>query len=64
MTKRIKATINPAVLTWARETAGFDLTAAASKVDIDEEKLAAWETGDDQPSIPQLRKLADRGLRL
>jgi Zn-dependent peptidase ImmA (M78 family)/DNA-binding XRE family transcriptional regulator len=59
MTKRIKATINPAVLTWARETAGFDLTAAASKVDIDEEKLAAWETGDDQPSIPQLRKLAE-----
>lgn len=59
MTKRIKATINPAVLSWARETAGFDLTAAASKIDIDEEKLAAWETGDDQPSIPQLRKLAE-----
>lgn len=59
MTKRIKATINPAVLTWARESAGFDLTAAAAKVDFDEEKLAAWETGDDQPSIPQLRKLAE-----
>ena len=59
MTKRIKATINPAVLTWARETAGFDITAAAAKIDVDEEKLAAWETGDDQPSIPQLRKLAE-----
>jgi Zn-dependent peptidase ImmA (M78 family)/DNA-binding XRE family transcriptional regulator len=59
MTKRIKATINPAVLTWARKTAGFDLTAAAAKIDVDEEKLAAWETGDDQPSIPQLRKLAE-----
>lgn len=59
MTKRIKATINPKVLTWARESAGFDLGAAAAKLDIDEEKLAAWEAGDDQPSIPQLRKLAE-----
>lgn len=59
MTKRIKATVNPRVLTWARESAGFDLAAAAAKVDIDEDKLAAWEAGDDQPSIPQLRKLAE-----
>lgn len=59
MTKRIKATINPEVLTWARESAGFDLAAAAAKVDVDEEKLAAWEGGGDQPSIPQLRKLAE-----
>lgn len=59
MTKRIKATVNPNVLTWARESAGFDLAAAAAKVEIDEEKLAAWEAGDDQPSIPQLRKLAE-----
>lgn len=59
MTKRIKAMINPAVLTWARETAGFDLAAAAAKINVDEEKLAVWEAGDDQPSIPQLRKLAE-----
>lgn len=59
MTKRIKATVNPKVLTWARESAGFDLAAGAAKVDIDEEKLAAWEAGDDQPSIAQLRKLAE-----
>jgi len=59
MTKRIKATINPKVLSWARDTAGFDLMTAAAKIDIDEKKLAAWETGDDQPSIPQLRRLAE-----
>lgn len=57
--KRIKASINPALLIWARETAGYDLSAAASKLDLDEDKIAAWETGDDQPSIPQLRKLAE-----
>lgn len=59
MSKRIKATINPSLLIWARETAGFDLTAAATKIDVDEEKLITWETGEDQPSIPQLRKLAE-----
>jgi Zn-dependent peptidase ImmA (M78 family) len=59
MTKRIKATVNPAVLIWARETAGFSLGGAATKLSIDEERLTTWENGDDQPSIPQLRKLAE-----
>jgi Zn-dependent peptidase ImmA (M78 family) len=59
MSTRIKATVNPAVLTWARESAGFELDAAAAKLSVDVEKLATWEAGDDQPSIPQLRKLAE-----
>jgi Zn-dependent peptidase ImmA (M78 family) len=61
MTKRVKATVNPAVLTWARVSAGYDLDDAASKLDIDEERLAAWENGDDdeRPSIPQLRRMAE-----
>jgi Zn-dependent peptidase ImmA (M78 family)/DNA-binding XRE family transcriptional regulator len=59
MMKRLKATINPVVLAWARETAGFDLAAAAAKIDVDEEKLASLERGEDQPSISQLRKLAE-----
>lgn len=59
MSKRPKAKIKPAVLVWARETAGFDFSTAAEKLDVDEEKLAAWELGEDQPSIPQLRKAAE-----
>ncbi len=60
MAKRIKATINPAVLTWAREAAGYDLETIAGKLDIDMEEIAAWEqAGGSQPSIPQLRKLAE-----
>lgn len=59
MTKRVKATINPALLVWARETAGFDLAAAAIKLGVEDEKLIAWEAGDDQPSIAQLRKMAE-----
>ena len=60
MAPRIKALINPALVTWARETAGFELAEAAKRLDIDEARLAAWEdpTSDDAPSVPQLRKLA------
>lgn len=59
--KRVTATVKPALLTWARESAGFDLGTAASKLDVDDERLLAWETGgnDEAPSIPQLRKLAE-----
>lgn len=59
MTKRVLATINPAVLVWARNSAGYDLAVAAGKLKLDEARLAGWELGDDQPSIPQLRKLAE-----
>ena len=58
MAKRFKATINPALLTWARTTASYDLTEAAEKAKVEAETLRAWEAGDDQPSIAQLRKLA------
>ena len=58
MTKRIKATVAPAVLIWARTSAGYDLPLAAAKLKVDEEKLADWEAGDAQPSIPQLRNMA------
>src|ERR1700730_16449200 len=59
MSKRIKATINPALLIWARRTAGYELVGAAEALDLSQEKLEAWEDGEDQPSIPQLRKLAE-----
>ena len=60
MAARVKALITPALLTWARETAGFSIAEAADKLDIDAEKFTAWENPDDEasPSIPQLRKLA------
>ena len=60
MAPRIKALINPTIVTWARETAGYATAAAAEKLGIDETKLLAWEDpkGEERPSIPQLRKLA------
>lgn len=60
MAARVKSTINPALLTWARETAGFTPAEAAKRLKVDEGRLVAWEDpGDeDAPSIPQLRKIA------
>lgn len=58
MAKRVKATINPDVLEWARTSASYSRPAAAEKLSINEDVLEAWEEGDDQPSIAQLRKLA------
>lgn len=60
MATGVKSTINPALLTWARETAGFTLAEAAKRLKIDENRLAAWEDpiSEDAPSIPQLRKIA------
>jgi Zn-dependent peptidase ImmA (M78 family)/DNA-binding XRE family transcriptional regulator len=60
MAARIKALINPELITWARETAGFSPAEAAKSLGIEEAKLAAWEdrTKEDAPSIPELRKLA------
>lgn len=59
MAPRIKALINPALVTWARQTAGFEIAEAAMPLGIDEKRLAAWEdpASDEAPSIPQLRKL-------
>jgi Zn-dependent peptidase ImmA (M78 family) len=60
MATRVKALIAPALVTWARHTAGFSLAEAAKRLNVSEEQLAAWESPDDDasPSIPQLRKLA------
>jgi transcriptional regulator with XRE-family HTH domain len=60
MAARVKSTISPALVTWARETAGFTSAEAAKRLKMDEERLAAWEdpASDQAPSIPQLRKLA------
>lgn len=61
MAARVKALITPALITWARETAGFSIAEAADKLDIEAEKLTSWENPkdeDDTPSIPQLRKMA------
>lgn len=55
---RLKATPNPQILVWARKSAGMSVDVAASKALVKAEQVSAWELGEAQPSIPQLRKLA------
>ena len=55
---RIEATPTPAVLVWARRTAGMSVEFAAQKGGVKAEQLSAWEEGKARPSLAQLRKLA------
>ena len=48
--------ITPAVLTWARERAGYSLDAAAESFP----RIDRWEAGESFPSYPQLESLADK----
>lgn len=57
--------VNPAILTWARETAGLALPEAAQKVGLRDtrrgagaERLAALEAGEGEVGRPTLLKMA------
>jgi hypothetical protein len=39
MAARVKALVTPALITWARDTAGFSIAEAADRLGIDAEKL-------------------------
>ncbi len=54
----IKANVKAELLIWARESAGFSIDDAAKKTQIKPGRLVSWEEGDTQPTIVQLRKLA------
>jgi Zn-dependent peptidase ImmA (M78 family)/transcriptional regulator with XRE-family HTH domain len=60
MAARIKALVKPALITWARESAGFGAAEAAARLNVEEAQLADWENpnSESSPSIPQLRKMA------
>ncbi|AZI43247.1 ImmA/IrrE family metallo-endopeptidase [Deinococcus psychrotolerans] len=58
MSKSVEAKLNPALLTWARETAGLSLDEAARKIGINTEKLEDCERGQRYLTFPQLRTAA------
>ncbi|MBI5185091.1 MAG: ImmA/IrrE family metallo-endopeptidase [Nitrospinae bacterium] len=58
--------VNPAILQWARQTAGFSVEEVVLKLDrksITAETIAAWERGESAPTYPQLETLAYRIYR-
>jgi Zn-dependent peptidase ImmA (M78 family) len=54
------ALVTPAVLRWARETAGISLAELAAGLDQSVERIQSWEDGGEQPSMAQLRDIAGR----
>ena len=54
-----KAVVEPPVLKWLRTSSGLTIEETARKLNTSSDNLAAWETGEAQPSMPQLRKLAN-----
>lgn len=62
--------VNPDILKWARETAGLSIEDAAAKLDIGaargvtgEDRLAAYEAGEHEPSRPLLARMAKQYRR-
>lgn len=58
MPPRQRAYINPKLLVWGREQSSLTLEAAARRIHVSPEKLLAWESDADKPTIKQLRKAA------
>jgi hypothetical protein len=50
----IRVDINPELLSWARERAGYDVDALAHRFP----KLTAWERGTAKPTLKQIEKFA------
>ena len=59
MPGRLEAHINPALLVWARKTAGFMVNEVAEKLKVPPERLESWERGIERPTLGKLRKVAD-----
>lgn len=50
--------VSPAVLRWARETAGKDITQVAKYLSVSEQFVLAWESGEKPPPWSTLKRLA------
>jgi len=50
--------VNPAVLRWARETAGYSLSQVAERCRVSEDAVAGWESGKPQPTWSEVSRLA------
>ncbi|HVZ75211.1 MAG TPA: XRE family transcriptional regulator [Polyangia bacterium] len=50
--------ITPSLLTWAREESGYDPAGVAKRMQVKEERLLSWESGERQPTLKQVENLA------
>lgn len=55
-----EALINPIILTWARERAGFAVDEIAKKLNIKPENFLLWEQGKKKPTFKQAQSFAQK----
>ena len=58
-TMTVRANIKPEILIWARKSAGYSVAVISRRMQVKEGRYELWESGDLQPTIKQLRKLAN-----
>jgi Zn-dependent peptidase ImmA (M78 family)/DNA-binding XRE family transcriptional regulator len=63
MAMALEAHITPEIVRWARERLDVSTEELAQKVPVKPEKLVEWETGHDQPSFRQARRIS-KALRI
>jgi Zn-dependent peptidase ImmA (M78 family)/DNA-binding XRE family transcriptional regulator len=56
--KTLEVDINPAVLKWARESAGLEIKDVAKRIRTSAETVAKWESGERKPTLRALEELA------
>ncbi len=59
-----EAEVEPAILAWARASAGMSIEEAAQSLQTKPERVVEWEEGERHPSMAQLRKMAAAYKRL
>jgi Zn-dependent peptidase ImmA (M78 family) len=59
MAASVKAAVAPAVIRWARESYGLSVQDAAERLHVHPDRIAAWESGEDRPTIGQLRRASE-----
>lgn len=58
MPQSLPAFVEPAVLSWARESIGLTPVSAARKIGVPDDRVRQWESGETRPTVAQLRKAA------
>lgn len=58
MARLVPAPITPAVLRWARESAGMSVGDLAQRLRVPDQKVVAWEAGQSKPYLGQVDAIA------
>lgn len=59
MARTARAQVNPELIRWVRQDAGYSVEEAAKKLRVSPERLETWERGEARPTVRQLRLLGN-----